>query len=68
MNFPLEQVVQLAGRGDKRSLRLFIPISFGLDALRQLLFPGKIEGVLPAWSEMLILFGMGVVFVFWRGI
>jgi len=40
-----------------------IPISFGLDAMRQLLFPGQIEGVLPPGVELLILAVMGVIFL-----
>lgn len=40
-----------------------IPVSFGLDALRQLLFPGQIVGVLPPATELVILAAMGVVFV-----
>jgi hypothetical protein len=34
-----------------------------LDAIRQLLFPGQIEGVLPPLVELLILGAMGVLFV-----
>ena len=41
-----------------------VPISFGLDALRQLLFPGQLVGVLPPLVEMGTLLGMGVIFVF----
>lgn len=40
-----------------------IPISFGLDAMRQLLFPGQIEGVLPPGVELVILAVMGVIFL-----
>jgi ABC-2 type transport system permease protein len=40
-----------------------IPVSFGLDALRQLLFPGQIVGVLPPGIELLILIASGLVFV-----
>jgi ABC-2 type transport system permease protein len=40
-----------------------VPMSFGLDALRQLLFPGQITGVLPAEVELAILAGMGVLFI-----
>jgi ABC-2 type transport system permease protein len=44
-------------------LSAVIPVSLGLDAMRQLLFPGQIEGVLPAWIELLSLVVMGAVFV-----
>lgn len=40
-----------------------VPVGFGLDALRQLLFPGQIQGVLPWGWELAILAVMGVVFV-----
>ena len=62
MNFPLSKLFSTLP-GVITFTSAIIPISFGLDALRQLLFPGQIEGVLPAWTEMLILLGMGVVFV-----
>jgi hypothetical protein len=40
-----------------------VPISFGLDALRQLLFPGQIVGVLPPLVELAVLAGLAVVFI-----
>lgn len=40
-----------------------VPVGFGLDALRQLLFPGQIQGVLGWQWELAILAVMGVVFV-----
>jgi ABC-2 type transport system permease protein len=40
-----------------------LPISIALDAMRQLLFPGQIQGVLPASIELVILALMGVIFV-----
>jgi ABC-2 type transport system permease protein len=40
-----------------------IPVSFGLDAIRQLLFPGQIEGVLSPIVELIILGVMGVIFI-----
>ncbi len=62
MNFPLSKLfTSIPG-----VLTLFsavIPVSFALDALRQLLFPGQIVGVLPPLTEMLILGGMGMVFI-----
>lgn len=40
-----------------------IPVSLGLDALRQLLFPGQIVGVLSPALELAILVGTGVIFL-----
>lgn len=41
-----------------------LPLAVGLDAMRQLVFPGDAsEGVLPVATEMLILAVMGVVFL-----
>ena len=41
-----------------------LPLAVGLDAMRQLAFPGpESAGVLPVWAEMLILAGMAVVFL-----
>ncbi|MBW3612968.1 MAG: ABC transporter permease [Chloroflexi bacterium] len=41
-----------------------LPLAVGLDAMRQLVFPGQAsEGVLPVATEMLILAVMGVIFL-----
>ena len=41
-----------------------LPLAVGLDAMRQLVFPGAAsEGVLPVTAEMLILAVMGVIFL-----
>jgi ABC-2 type transport system permease protein len=41
-----------------------LPLAVGLDAMRQLVFPGQAsEGILPVGTEMLILAAMGVVFL-----
>ncbi len=63
MNFPLSKLFSTPA-GAFSFISALVPMSFGLDALRQLLFPGQIEGVLPAWVELLILAGMAVVFIF----
>ena len=66
MNFPLSKLfstVPGAIGGMVTLVSAAIPVSFGLDGLRQLLFPGQIVGVLPPFVEMSILLGMGVVFV-----
>jgi ABC-2 type transport system permease protein len=60
-NFPLSKL--FASVPGVSLLSAIIPVSLGLDAMRQLLFPGQIEGVLPAWLELLLLAGMGVLFV-----
>ena len=62
MNFPLNQLfnsVQVL----TTLVTAVIPVGLGLDALRQLLFPGQIQGVLPWTWELLLLVGMSVVFV-----
>lgn len=62
LNFPLSKLFTTIP-GALTFVSAVVPISFGLDALRQLLFPGQIVGVLPPATEMLILLGLGVVFV-----
>jgi ABC-2 type transport system permease protein len=62
MNFPLSKLFSTIP-GVLTFVSAIVPISFGLDALRQLLFPNQIVGVLPPLTEMIILFAMGVVFV-----
>jgi ABC-2 type transport system permease protein len=62
MNFPLSKLFNSVP-GILSVVSAIVPISFGLDAMRQLLFPGQIEGFLPADVEMYILAGLGVVFV-----
>ncbi len=62
MNFPLSQLFSSVP-GVLTVLSAILPMSFGLDALRQLLFPGQLVGVLSPLIELLILAGMGVFFV-----
>jgi ABC-2 type transport system permease protein len=62
MNFPLSRLFTTIP-GVLTIFSAIIPVSFGLDALRQLLFPGQITGVLPPAIEVAILSGMGVVFL-----
>ncbi|MCV0403921.1 MAG: ABC transporter permease [Chloroflexi bacterium] len=40
-----------------------LPLGVGLDAMRQVVFPGAAEGILPVGAEMAILAAMGVVFL-----
>jgi ABC-2 type transport system permease protein len=58
MNFPLSKLGTIVS-----TIAGVVPISFGLDGLRQLLFPGQIAGVLPPLVEIGILFVLGVIFV-----
>jgi ABC-2 type transport system permease protein len=62
MNFPLSKLFTTIP-GVLTLVSAAVPMSFGLDALRQLLFPGQITGVLPAEVELAALAGMGVVFI-----
>jgi ABC-2 type transport system permease protein len=62
MNFPLSGLFNSIP-GVLTLFSALIPVSFGLDALRQLLFPGQIIGVLPPGIELAILGAMGVVFL-----
>ena len=62
MNFPLSRLFSSIP-GVITLLSAILPMSFGLDALRQLLFPGQIVGVLSPGVEVLILAGMGVFFI-----
>lgn len=40
-----------------------VPVSLGLDAMRQLLFPGQLVGVFSPLIELLILSVLGIIFV-----
>jgi ABC-2 type transport system permease protein len=62
MNFPLSKLFS-ALPGAVTLVSAAIPVSFGLDAMRQLLFPGQLVGVFAPWIELVALAGMGVVFV-----
>jgi ABC-2 type transport system permease protein len=62
MNFPLSKLFSTLP-GALTLVSAAIPVSFGLDAMRQLLFPGQLIGVFPAWIEVIALAGMGVVFL-----
>jgi ABC-2 type transport system permease protein len=62
MNFPLDRLFRSIP-GVLTIISAIVPVSFGLDALRQLLFPGQIQGVFSPAVELLLLGAMGVVFV-----
>jgi ABC-2 type transport system permease protein len=61
MQFPLSKLFSTVP-GLVSVFSAAIPVSLGLDALRQLLFPGQIIGVLDVGWELAILAVMGVVF------
>lgn len=58
MNFPLSKLPNVLS-----VVAGLVPISFGLDGLRQLLFPGQITGVLSPVLEISVLMVLGVIFV-----
>ncbi len=59
VNFPLRAIGPIAGL-----MMATLPLAVGLDAMRQLVFPGsEVGGVLPVGTEMAILAVMGVVFL-----
>ena len=59
VNFPIRHLGVVSGL-----VVATLPLAVGLDAMRQLVFPGAAsEGVLPVGTEMLILAVMGVVFL-----
>jgi ABC-2 type transport system permease protein len=58
LNFP----VRVLGTG-VASVAAALPLTAGVDALRQILFPAVARGLLPVWSEALILAVLAVVFI-----
>jgi ABC-2 type transport system permease protein len=59
VNFPIRHLGSLSAL-----VVATLPLAVGLDAMRQLVFPGPAsEGILPVGTEMLILGVMGVVFI-----
>lgn len=59
VNFPIRHLGVVSGL-----VVATLPLAVGLDAMRQLVFPGAAsEGVLPVGTEMAILAVMGVVFL-----
>jgi ABC-2 type transport system permease protein len=61
MNFPLKALGQMTHYA-LPAVGLFIPLTAGIDAMRQILFPG-VEGFLPVWVEIGILVVLGVIFL-----
>jgi ABC-2 type transport system permease protein len=58
LNFP----VRVLGTG-VASAAAVLPLTAGVDALRQILFPAAAQGLLPVWAEALILAGLAVLFI-----
>jgi ABC-2 type transport system permease protein len=59
LNFP----VKVLG-GSVATAAALLPLTTGIDALRQILFPGSAgHGLLPIWLEVAMLAGMGVLFI-----
>jgi ABC-2 type transport system permease protein len=40
-----------------------IPITLGLNGMRQCLYPGTVDGFIPVWQELTILVGLSVLFL-----
>jgi ABC-2 type transport system permease protein len=59
LNFPVKTL-----GGPVASVAGLLPLTAGIDALRQILFPNSADGLLPVWSEMMILALLSVVFIF----
>ncbi len=62
MNFPLQRLFTTLP-GALTFVSAIVPVSFGLDAMRQLLFPGQLVGVFPPLVELGVLLALTVVFV-----
>jgi ABC-2 type transport system permease protein len=62
MNFPLSKLFQTIPAWFS-VFAAIVPMGLGLDALRQLMFPGQIEGLLPVHVELLIIAVIGVAFI-----
>jgi ABC-2 type transport system permease protein len=62
MNFPLNRLYSSIP-GVLSVVSAIVPVSFGLDAMRQLLFPGQIQGVFSPIIELVMLGLLGVVFM-----
>jgi len=62
MNFPLSKLFSTVP-GVISFVSALIPISFGLDAMRQLLLPSNIPGVFAPATELLALAGLAVLFL-----
>lgn len=60
LNFPVKTLGTVAA-----SVAALLPLTTGIDALRQILFPvSQPQGFLPVWVEIIILVVLSVVFLF----
>jgi ABC-2 type transport system permease protein len=59
LNFPVKTLGTTVA-----SVSALLPLTTGIDALRQVLFPGAVEsGLLPVWAEVLLLAVLSGVFI-----
>ncbi len=61
-NFPIKALAGLVPLGVV-GLSLLIPLTAGMDAMRQVAFPSRPTGLLPVWTEIGILAGLASVFL-----
>jgi ABC-2 type transport system permease protein len=45
------------------SIAAVLPLTAGIDALRQILFPTAADGLLPVWVELIVLGVLSLVFI-----
>ena len=62
MNFPIKALAGLIGTALPGAAML-IPLTAGMDAMRQVLFPNQPTGFLPVGTEMILLAVLSVVFL-----
>jgi len=62
MNFPVKVLGAMVGYAIP-GIALLLPLTAGMDAMRQVLFPANDSGLLPVWTEVGILAALAVVFL-----
>lgn len=65
-NFPIKALAGLVPLGVV-GLSLLIPLTAGMDAMRQIAFPSRPTGLLPVWTEIGILAALATVFLLLAG-
>ncbi len=58
LNFPVKTL-----GGAVASVAALLPLTLGIDAMRQVLFPAAAEGLLPVWAEVVILAAFAVLLI-----
>jgi ABC-2 type transport system permease protein len=58
LNFPVKTL-----GGGVASVAALLPLTTGIDALRQILFPTAADGLLPIWAEVIALAVLAVLFI-----